>query len=1381
MKTTGSARSCGCCEGTQRLTPMPTTNRPGLEALAYRVATHASFLETMKARLSTLCLGNEDECRGDQGLRPLQRLTMRAGDDPAVAFLDAWATLADVLTFYQERLANEGYLRTATERRSILELARLVGYRLRPGVAASVFLAFELEQGYQVEIPAGTRAQSLPAPGELPQPFETSEPLHARAEWNSIKSRLSQLQVMGKATHTVYLKGTSVDLEPNDPLLVIDASTGNELIPYFRQVHEIEPDADNERTKVSLRGDVDLARLQEFIFEAPPTQEVPDGSPKGSDEIASQIPLMVRYALYHLLFYLRNPDLSAVTLRRYIDAQEPHLEQARRVFDSLGLTALRDWVDDISTELDTISVELELRRAALSSPGRLFPGRFINPGKIPKILDHLETEPGESTELAEEIPASEPAGYMALDNGNDTPEPEPVEPSEICKEELKKLKTDIDALLDTLRDSTKEEDEKILSIYAQIWGYHRLMQLQKICGWLECQQYPEWIQELWHLLLQAITDVPSAPDLPKLITPLLELPSRPPANAWRLERTVDEVFERGADVAPRILTTLQRQLKDTLYQAWSKAEVTPLSPWQGVEVLRVKAAPFGAKAPPKTIYNGGGAITGYKEWLLFGISIHLVFDQSTADSSRYSPPVQARIALSRGIETLQEEVTLDTKQKSASLSVYDIPITLSLTTNGDSGGAFEKIVIQAPVMRPIQISGVTNHDRVLQVTIDDYSQTLAVNETRVDTINESQVKIAHSRLYQSGRYRGHFDIYDLPIPLPSDQRNVLTLDAEYDQILPGSWVVIEWPEGERPRLEDGSTDPIDENPDRLVRRVEKVETVSKANFGSVTELTLDSEWLRESDRSLSVLRSATIYCQSEALELAEEPVEIDVQGSVIRLDGLYGSLEPGRWLIISGERSDIPGTSGLRASELAMLAGVRHTIQQIEVDGEMVDLHGDRIHTTLQLARKLGYSYKRDTVKIYGNVVKATHGETRQEVLGSGDGSQVMQAFVLKQSPLTYLAAATPAGAQSTLETRVNDIRWHETDNLIWLGANDRGYITHTDNEDRTTVVFGDGQRGARLPTGIENIKAIYRTGIGKAGNVAAEQISLLATRPLGVKGVINPLAASGGADRERRDQARRNARLAVMALDRLVSLPDYTDFARTYAGIDKASAIRLSDGRQELIHLTIAGTDDIPIDENSDLYRGLRQALHRFGATRQAIRIATRELMLLVISAKVRLLPDYQWESVAPQVRATLLETFSFERRDLGQDVLLSEVLSTIQRVPGVAYVDVDILDNVTEGTPPAELDKLAGELGLKERIVVEMGRVQTYHVVERKIETLSSIAARYEMDEIDLWELNQDIQDLDNLPVGKRLAIPSRIGPAQLAYLSPEVPDTLILTELI
>ena len=96
-------------------------------------------------------------------------------------------------------------------------------------------------------------------------------------------------------------------------------------------------------------------------------------------------------------------------------------------------------------------------------------------------------------------------------------------------------------------------------------------------------------------------------------------------------------------------------------------------------------------------------------------------------------------------------------------------------------------------------------------------------------------------------------------------------------------------------------------------------------------------------------------------------------------------------------------------------------------------------------------------------------------------------------------------------------------------------------------------------------MKAKYRSGIGRPGNVKAEQISLLVMRPLGVKAVINPLAASGGADREEIDQARTNAPLAVTAFDRLVSVQDFEDFARTFAGIGKASAVALPKGATSL------------------------------------------------------------------------------------------------------------------------------------------------------------------------------------------------------------------------
>ena len=112
---------------------MQAFNRPGLTAVAYRAGTHSLFKRTLLARLSS---ADHPELRD---------LTTRDGEDFTIALLDAWSTVADVLTFYQERIANEAYLRTATERLSVLEMARLIGYRLDPGVAASVLLAFEIE------------------------------------------------------------------------------------------------------------------------------------------------------------------------------------------------------------------------------------------------------------------------------------------------------------------------------------------------------------------------------------------------------------------------------------------------------------------------------------------------------------------------------------------------------------------------------------------------------------------------------------------------------------------------------------------------------------------------------------------------------------------------------------------------------------------------------------------------------------------------------------------------------------------------------------------------------------------------------------------------------------------------------------------------------------------------------------------------------------------------------------------------------------------------------------------------------------------------------------------------------------------------------------
>lgn len=960
---------CGCCEGTGPLTPLATVNRPGLPVLSCRIGTHATFLETMKARLSS------------SEYPALSALTSRDADDPAIAWLDAWATVGDVLCFYQERIANEGYLRTATERRSVLELARLVGYRARPGVAASVYLAYSIDDKYKEEavIPAGSRAQSIPGPGETAQSFETSDALNARALWNNLRPRVNQPQTQqsirlgdGKNAH-LYLKGTSTSLKANDPAL-IDFGGGK---PELFRVLTVVPDAVADRTRV--------------IF------------------------------------------------------QEP----------SAGGTV-----------------------AATKAPTRL---------------------------------------------------------------------------------------------------------------------------------IAALT-------LP---------PSVPPASSKKLVRTLNDQFggKKTADEESVPLSTLHTNeasyavskvfapvLRETLASASANAKVTP-DPVIKVYALRVKASLFGHNAP-KRMRVRAGEIEVIGDWPII----------EATDSSDDTEPVEV---------------------------------------------------------------------------------------------------FAH------------------------EEEKAIYLDARHDAILPGSWIVVELPKTKR----------LTKEKTLIVRAGRPNPVASRAEYGlsgPATRIEIETKWITladlpastKADDDFEALRRTAVYAQSEELALADEPILIPVCGGaddLIELDGFYEGLEAGRWVVVSGER-EIGGTSGVRFSELSMLSSVSQTVRP-------QPLPGDKTHTFIKLAESLAYCFTRVTVKIYGNVVTATHGETRTETLGSGDGSKPLQQFVLKQRPLTFVPASNPSGVDSTLTVFVNDVRWREAATLVGLGARDRRFVTETGDDGNTAVIFGNGREGARLPTGIENVRAVYRNGIGKGGNVKADQISLLSTRPLGAKEVINPLPSSGGADKETRDQARKNAPLAVMALDRLVSVQDYEDFTCVFAGIGKARAAELSDGRRQIVHLTIAGADDIPIEAHSDLYRNLIAALRRFGDPSQAFRIDMRELQLLVLSAKVRIDPDYLWDKVEPRIRAALLDAFSFDRRELGEDALLSVAISVMQAVAGVEWVDVDNFGGIPERVLDDGVRRLLdpAEIAAAVKAVVDRGTPR------------------------------------NRVPVNLAGAEGRGVRPAELAYLSPLVPATLILNEAV
>jgi hypothetical protein len=103
------------------------------------------------------------------------------------------------------------------------------------------------------------------------------------------------------------------------------------------------------------------------------------------------------------------------------------------------------------------------------------------------------------------------------------------------------------------------------------------------------------------------------------------------------------------------------------------------------------------------------------------------------------------------------------------------------------------------------------------------------------------------------------------------------------------------------------------------------------------------------------------------------------------------------------------------------------------------------------------------------------------------------------------------------------------------------------------------------------------------------------------------------------------------------------------------------------------------------------------------------------------------------------MLDTLGFERRDLGQNVMSSEVIATLAGVAGVSAVDLDVLAGFTEEDVRAQLGTL-----------------------DRSLVPNAGVRAR-------LARVRPD-------PTQPQMTV---LAPAQLAMLTPSIPDTLILTE--
>jgi hypothetical protein len=146
------------CDGCQ---DAGLSNPSGLSTIAYRITDFTSLRHA-------LLLHRHGEVA-------LAAWRPSATDDLGLQIVEWWAYLGDVLTFYNERIANLDYVRTAPLVDRLGELVAVLGYRPRPGIGATATLAAVASRPVELDLPSGFQVASKASPGHASQIFETTK------------------------------------------------------------------------------------------------------------------------------------------------------------------------------------------------------------------------------------------------------------------------------------------------------------------------------------------------------------------------------------------------------------------------------------------------------------------------------------------------------------------------------------------------------------------------------------------------------------------------------------------------------------------------------------------------------------------------------------------------------------------------------------------------------------------------------------------------------------------------------------------------------------------------------------------------------------------------------------------------------------------------------------------------------------------------------------------------------------------------------------------------------------------------------------------------------------------------------------------------------
>jgi hypothetical protein len=1189
MSTDSNTPDCGCCAGVDASTPVATGNTPGLTQITYRIGRHGDFLDSMRARLSST------------DYPALAALGTREASDFTLAITDALASTLDVLSFYTERYAQEHYLRTATERLSVLEMARLIGYRPSPGVAAGTHLAFTLRgaPGVTIEpivIPVGTRVQSVPGQDEKAQTFETVEAVPARAEWNAVPVQQTRSRLPAFGDRSLWLQGVDANLSVGDLILIVGAEHAADPQDERWDVRVINSvRIDNHRKLTRVGWQVGLGHTRPFVLPAGESVRIftfrkrttvfgataPDWKVLGEEAKLGYLGVDTITAGQPEYSAAEWPDFSALA------PVYPERRSGSASFNESFAPATLHEIASAATSAAQAAAVNALHGAAAAGTGIVIAGNTLAKNAFDMAGNTAQAFTDVAQLAANEVTQRVEAMLGAVQDPGDGDAP-PI--TEVLGNLVANLPGALAGAVDGI---VFDAPSSVVDTAALLNPADALQSLGN-----DAAQMGERARQAAEATLKAAAAADVAALVSAAVTIAQQLPGPlAPSTPEELAAVARHFAALGvvrAGGSPPLAPVASERY----------AQIESLLPANLQAAFDIGESLLSLADAGETLVNAprSGAMVAYE---------HIVSQVDNALIGSYAVVPGKRKPLVRSPDTIDIS-PVDDKVVAEGWALLSVPNSVELYRIADAGVASRAEYLLSGQTTRLRLSGELPGGR-LPSEFEHAPRTLTVH------VQSEELTLAQEPI-------------DAPV-----YGATLALDTHVDGLLPGQPIAIS---GTRQRvgIARGSGHPV---------------------------------WHAEDG-------STRALAEGDSLELVEAPV---------RLIGFTPhQLSPEAFAATIGkhamrlrlklrDRDGMDGTVTLRGDDIYLDTAHDHdeTVSEIALLVDTAEaIVRDRDRSTLTLASETRNIYTRLGTTINANVAPATHGETVETLLGDGDGSRPNQRFRLNQAPLTYVSAATPSGRASTLEVRINEVLWDETGTLYNAAGNARLFETAQDEDAVTTVQFGDGIEGARLPGGSSNVRARYRKGLGVAGNVAGGKLTTLLSRPLGVSEVTNPQEASGGEDAETLDKARDNAPLTVLTLDRAVSIDDYANFARAFAGIDKAHALWIPAGPAQGVFLTLAGVGGAPVPDASSTYSHLRDALTTYGDPLVPLRMLNYTDARFHVRLSVKVDAAHESDPVMAAVQAALSEHFSFARRAFGQTVSVDEVSAVAQSVTGVVAAHV-------------------------------------------------------------------------------------------------------------